>query len=171
MNYQGKITPSDVRKAIFRNYAKYRFWISAILIGLVVVWIVYSIIKFPFSESAVFFWVAVLLIAAMDLWLPFLYAQRTNRRGSFYMNPIHGIADENGITVENSETKIEIVWGEFTRYKFFNKMVLLYRGKKSMNIFTLDLFAGEQEWKNFKELVKAKISMDMKKSFGIENHS
>ena len=50
-------------------------------------------------------------------------------------------------------------------------MVLLYRGKKSMNIFTLDLFAGEQEWKNFKELVKAKISMDMKKSFGIENHS
>jgi hypothetical protein len=37
-------------------------------------------------------------------------------------------------------------------------MVLLYRGKKGMNIFTLDLFASEQDWQNFKNLLEAKIS-------------
>lgn len=70
------------------------------------------------------------------------------------------MADENGITIENGETKIESVWSAFSRYKIFNEMVLLYRGKKGMNIFTLNLFASVQEWNNFKELVKAKISKD-----------
>jgi len=74
--YQGKITHSDVRKAIFRNYSN------------------------------------------------------------------QGMADENGITIENGETKIESVWSAFSRYKIFNEMVLLYRGKKGMNIFTLNLFAS-----------------------------
>jgi hypothetical protein len=162
INYQGKLTPSDVRKAIFRNYSKLRFWLSAVAIGLVVVWIIYSIIKFPYSESEMLFWAAVLFVAAMDLWLPFLYAQRTNRKGSFYMYPIQGSADENGITLENGELKLESVWSAFTRYKIFDEMVLLYRGKKGLNIFTLNLFASEQEWKNFKELVKEKISKDTK---------
>jgi YcxB-like protein len=157
IHYQGKITPSDVRKAIFRNYSRVRFWISYFLLGLVIVWIIYSIIKFPYSGSEILFWAAVLFVAAMDLWLPFLYARRTNRKGSFYMNPIQGIADENGITLENGELKLESVWSKFTRYKIFDKMVLLYRGKKGLNIFTSALFASEEDWKNFKNLVQAKI--------------
>jgi hypothetical protein len=162
ITYQGKITPADVRKAIFRNYAKFRFWISAVLIGLAVLWMVYSVIKFPYSEGETFFWAALILITSMDLWLPFLYARRTNQKGSFYRSPIQGSADENGITVENGERKIEYVWSAFTRYKIFNEMVLLYRGKKGMNIFTLDLFASEQDWQNFKNLMEAKISKDIK---------
>ena len=160
ITYQGKITPSDVRKAIFRNYSRFRFWISAVLIGLAVVWMVYSVIKFPYSEGETFFWAALILIASMDVWLPFLYARRTNQKGSFYRSPLQGSADENGITVENGERKIEYVWSAFTRYKIFNEMVLLYRGKKGMNIFTLDLFASEEDWQNFKNLLEAKISKD-----------
>ena len=159
ITYQGKITPADVRAAIFRNYAKFRFGLSAVLIGLAILWIVYSIIKFPVTESEILFGAAVLIIASMDLWLPFLYARRTDRAGSIYRFPIQGTADENGITVENDEIKIEpVVWSAFTRYKIFDEMVLLYRGKSGMIILTLDLFASKQEWQNFKDLVKTKIS-------------
>jgi hypothetical protein len=162
ITYQGKITPSDVRKAIFRNYAKFRFGLSAVLIGLAVLWIVYSIIKFPVTQSGILFGAAVLIIASMDLWLPFLYAQRTNQAGSIYRHPIQGTADENGIAVENDEIKIEPAWSVFTRYKIFDEMVLLYRGKSGMIILTLGLFANKQEWQNFKDLVKTKISMSIK---------
>jgi hypothetical protein len=160
--YQGKITPSDVRKALFRNYSKLRFGLSAVLIGLAVVWIVFSIIKFPTTGSDVFFWAVVLFIACMDLWLPFLYARRTDRAGSIYRLPIRGTADENGITLENDEIKIEPVWSTFTRYKIFDEMVLLYRGKSGMIILTLDLFASQPEWQNFTDLVKTKISNNIK---------
>jgi len=162
ITYQGKITPSDVRKAIFRNYSKFRFLFSVFLIGAAVVWMVYSILKFPYSGSETFFWIAVLVVASMDLWLPFLYARRTNRAGSVYRYPIHGTADENGITVEYEEKKAELAWSAFTRYKIFDEMVLLYRGKSGMNIFTLGLFVGQQEWQNFKELVETKISKSIK---------
>ena len=162
ITYQGKITPSDVRKAIFRNYSKVRFGLSAVLIGLAVVWIVFSIIKFPTTESDVLFWAVVLIITSMDLWLPFLYARRTDRAGSIYRLPIRGAADENGITVENDEIKIEYAWSGFIRYKTFDKMVLLYRSKSGMIILTLDLFASQPEWQNFKDLVKTKISNNIK---------
>ena len=123
---------------------------------------VYSIIKFPYSGSETLFWVVVLLVAAMDLWLPFLYAQRTNRAGSIYRYPIRGTADENGITVENGEVKADFVWSAFTRYKIFDEMLLLYRGQRGMNIFTLGLFASQPDWQNFKELVQTRISRSIK---------
>jgi hypothetical protein len=161
ITYQGKITPADVRKAIIRNYSKFRLGLSAVLIGLAGLWMVYSIITFPFSEGEILFWAAVLIIASMDLWLPFLYARRTNRAGSIYRYPIQGTADENGITVENCEIQTESVWSAFTRYKIFNEMVLLFRGKSGMIIFTLDLFVSEPEWQNFKVLVKTKMSRNI----------
>jgi hypothetical protein len=160
--YQGKITPSDVRKAIFRNYSRFRFAFSAVLIGAALVWMVYSIIKFPYVGSETLFWAAVLIVASMDLWLPFLYSLRTNRAGSAYRLPIHGSADENGITLENGEIKVEYAWGDFTQYKISDAMALLYRGKRGMNIFTLGLFASPQEWQNFKDLVEARISKGIK---------
>jgi hypothetical protein len=160
--YHGKITASDVRKAITRNYSKFRFGFSAVLIGLALIWMVYAILKFPLSAGEALFWVAVLIVASMDLWLPFLYVRRTDRAGSVYRFPIQGSADENGLTVGNGEIKVEYGWSDFSGYKFFDEMVLLYRGKRGMNIFTLDLFASPQEWQNFKELVKAKISKSIK---------
>jgi len=71
-------------------------------------------------------------------------------------------ADENGITLENGEIKVEYAWGDFTQYKIFDAMALLYRGKRGMNIFTLGLFASPQEWQNFKDLVEARISKGIK---------
>jgi hypothetical protein len=162
ITYQGKITPSDVRKAIFRNYSRFRCAFSVILIGAAVVWMLYSIVKFPYVGSETFFWLAVLIVASMDLWLPFLYALRTNRAGSAYRFPLNGSVDENGIILENGEIKLEYVWSDFTQYKISDEMALLYRGKRGMNIFTLGLFASPQDWQNFKDLVKAKISKGIK---------
>jgi hypothetical protein len=53
--------------------------------------------------------------------------------------------------------RTENAWESYTRYKQAREMILLYKGRYCVNIFTPALFASRQDWDAFVSLVRARL--------------
>ncbi|MBN2387639.1 MAG: hypothetical protein JXB85_11520 [Anaerolineales bacterium] len=157
IQYHGKVTVADVRKAIFLNYSPLYIGLTVVLSLVTLGVFLYILVLNPTGESPSFIWLFLLGLLSMPLWQPFLTARSAERKGSLYANLLRGEVDEGGFSVDTGERRAESAWDSFTHHKKTESMVLLYKGKYCVNIFTPRLFAGQQEWERFVGLVGGKL--------------
>lgn len=157
IEYHGKITVADVRRAIFLNYAPALLWLNGFLLVSVLAAVVYFSLSGVLPGSYLPFIVFVLIVLSAPYYQPFLSARAAEKPGSLYRNPIRGVVDENGVTTDNGEMHTENPWDGYTRYKQAREMILLYKGKYCVNIFTPALFASRQDWDAFVGLVRERL--------------
>jgi uncharacterized membrane protein YhdT len=158
VNYQGRITASDLRRAMFLNYPVYVKWINGILIAFILLAVLYAALTGSLSGTiglGAFFGVAVL---AMPFFQPFLDAQAVHRKGSIYYNPIQGTIDEGGLSLDNGQVKTDFLWDDYTSFREAPGIVLLYKGRNCVNILTRALFASQEDWDTFTALVREKVA-------------
>jgi hypothetical protein len=158
VNYQGRITASDVRRAMFLNYPAYVKWINGVLIAVVLLGVLYAVLTGSLSGTTglgIFFVVALL---AMPFFQPFLDARSVHRKGNIYYNPIQGTVDERGLSLDNGQVKTDFLWVNYTSYREAPGIVLLYQGRNCVNILTRPLFASQEDWDTFTALVREKIA-------------
>lgn len=157
IEYHGKITVADVRRAIFLNYAPALLWLNGFLLVSVLAAVVYFALNGILPGSYLPFIFFVLFVLATPYYQPFLSARSAEKPGSIYRHPIRGVVDENGVTTDNGEMHVETPWDSYTHFKQAREMLLLYKGKYCVNIFTPALFASRQEWEAFLSLVRERL--------------
>lgn len=157
IEYHGKITVADVRRAIFLNYVPLLLWLNGFLLAGMLLAVVYFAWIGALPGSYLPFLVFALIVLAAPYYQPFLSARSAEKPGSMYRNPIRGQIDENGVVTDNGETHIETPWDSYTHYKRARDMILLYKGKYCVNIFTPALFAGRQDWEAFAAAVGERL--------------
>jgi hypothetical protein len=163
VGFQGKVTFSELRRGLFRSYSTLRHLLFIIFLALTIFSFFILLVKDALSIINGSFLLISFLVFTDSLWRPFLAAYMSLRKTSFYYFPVHGIADEEKITIENGQIKIESQWNSFTKYKLFADMVLLYKGNMLSWIFPSTLFSSQQEWLKFRGLIKNKIPITPKK--------
>ncbi|MEZ0395377.1 MAG: YcxB family protein [Anaerolineales bacterium] len=149
IEYQGKITVADVRRAIFLNYAPAMLWLNGFLLAGVVLGVAYFVFSGSLPPAYLPLLLFVLIVLAAPYYQPFLSARSAEKPGSLYRHPIHGVIDEHGVVTDNGETHIETPWDSYTHYKQAKEMLMLYKGRYCVNIFTPALFADRQTWEAF----------------------
>ncbi len=157
IEYHGKITVADVRRAIFLNYAPVMLWLNGFLLAGFVLAVVYFTFTGRMPPSYLPLLLLVLIVLAAPYYQPFLSARSAEKPGSLYRHPIRGVIDENGITTDNGETHIETPWDSYTHYKQAKEMLMLYKGRYCVNIFTPSLFADRQTWESFLAAVRERL--------------
>jgi hypothetical protein len=157
INFQGKITTADIRKAVFLNYSPVYLGVNIALMALTAFAIIYLLATGSLAGNYALGLLFVLLVLATPFWQPFQTARAADRPGSLYYEPIRGVIDDTGISTDNAQGKTFLEWGEYTRHKAAREMLLLYKGRYCVNILTPALFASRQDWETCLSLVAEKV--------------
>ncbi len=157
IEFQGKVTPADVRRAVFMNYSPAYIWINVLLSGTAVLALAYMILQGNLSGTPSFLWLAILAVLTMPLWQPFIFSQSANRKGSLYHDPLRGEIDEHGVSIHTGEIQTASPWESYTLYRTGRDIALLYKGKYCVNILTPRLFRSPQDWDQALALIRTKV--------------
>jgi hypothetical protein len=158
INYNGKVTAADIRKAVFLNYSPIFIWGNAVMIALAIGAIVYFSVMGTLDGTYLLALLFVILMLATPFWQPFQTAQKATRKGSLYHDPVHGTINESSVSVESGKTPVVYAWSAYTRFKQGKEIILLYKERMCVNIFTPALFASQQDWETFARMVSEKIT-------------
>ena len=165
IHYAGKVSKSDFWNALLiHNNRQYRIykWIVGIVLGMVVFSVLYLAINGSPDVALVAQYAfpgGLIPLVAMTFpwWSPYLQLSTYDQAGSLYRNNIFGLIDENGITINSVDVKINFQWKAVVKYVLSADILLLYQGKNYFSIFTKSMFRNQNDWEGFISLIKTKL--------------
>jgi len=161
IKFGGQVSKKEFKQASRIMYSRVllstRLFFGIVLIILTVA-LIYTVISSKLSlREIVFPAVFGYALFTFPWWFPFLLSSSYDRDENIYRTPVHGIINENGISIEGRQQKLNPGWEMFNGYHLGENLVLIYQGKNGFNIFTRELFAAETDWAQFKGLLGQKI--------------
>jgi hypothetical protein len=166
INFSGQITKQEFVKAYKIHYNQ-QFKKTKLLFGIFLVILAcstFSTIFLLISENATIqkpYLIPLVLIPFLILtypWWSILIISRTyEKKENGYNGPIHGSINDQGLTIFTRLANANFYWPVFSSYKKSNNMILLYQGKNCFNIFTQSLFATQEDWQQFEEVLKQRL--------------
>ena len=160
--YSGSISKKEYSSAIRAHFNQQLKWVKmvfGVILSILVLALIVTFLQYP--SILQYFFPGMLfpfIILTFPWWTPLLQASSYDKKGNIYRKPIHGVIDETEIIISGEETMSKFLWNAFSSYKKVDDLILVYQGKNQMNIFSKKLFGTEEEWKQFEDLLKSKLS-------------
>ena len=70
-------------------------------------------------------------------------AKKQVKTNPYYVQPIHYILDEEGVTTIQGENEAKVTWDKFSKVKLTKKSMFLYMRNKNACVFSLNVFGKE----------------------------
>jgi hypothetical protein len=165
IQFSGLVSKDEYTNVVKYNFQK-RIRSTSILFGIILFFFLAGILVMAFSTPDFFsrkilqFLPAMLGLLAFlsyPFWVPLFFAKGYYQPTNFYQYPISGEISEEMITLVTHSVSSSFQWNFFTKYDRCQDIVLLYNGKTSLSIFSRSLFASDEDWNNFIELVKTNL--------------
>lgn len=97
------------------------------------------------------------IILTIPWWSSFLQTGSYDQKGNIYRYPVNGIVDDTGIAINGRDIKSSFMWSTYTHSLKSGGVVILYQGKNCFHIFIPSMFASDEEWRQFEEMVQKNL--------------
>lgn len=171
ISYSGKITKADFLKCILISSPQLRYqkWFFGFMLICIASSFLLSKDAMPsFSTDTVSYMLPVVVVSIVFFtfpwWLPYVQLSSYDQKGNIYRKEVFGIITEDGISINNSEIKANLQWSIYTNYKLDKDIFLLFQGKHGFNAFKPNMFKSQDEWNNFINIAKNKVTVDEKRA-------
>jgi hypothetical protein len=153
MKFKTAYEPQDYYEAnkLFHFTTWYRFFLP--LVGIL------CIVAGLLSASVTQLIIQLFIGGSFILW-PYTWMRPVSiwhfRRMQHFHDPYEWEVDERGLRAKNKYESSESSWDSFVRFKVNNKILLLFKGPKSMMLFPKRLLTDD-EWNYINKLASQKI--------------
>jgi hypothetical protein len=150
IEFNGLITKKEYRRVFSLHYSGRRlvrfFFIGLFFLLLSVFGLISNILR---HSNFSYFIISLVFGAALcsyQWWLPLLSARSYNNPKNFFNQPIHGVIDDNGFSIETALVSGTTKWALFEGYRYKDDLLLIYQNKNCFNILTRPLFVSDDDW-------------------------
>lgn len=162
--FAGRIESKELQAATSKGAAghlKGIFFLVAVM-GLLLV-----ATTFPSQGTqALLYLLPVALLPIFVLWLLRSLGQRQWKSSPLLRTEMRGWAHEQALHVENELVTSTLDWRVYAGFQATDAMVMLYQSSQAYNLFTRGLFASDEDWQGFRQLVETKIGRPRPQVFG-----
>jgi hypothetical protein len=160
LTFEGQLTKQDVIKAQALHQRASRFphagRIAAVIL-LVLMSVGALAVDLALFQRVLPLVLLLLFFTFFQWWLPRLQAGATWRSYKALQAPVSGVVTPEGMQYNGADFKSELAWPVFIKYKRTDDMVLLYQGSNAFNIVPKSLFANDDQWAAFVQIVEQRV--------------
>jgi hypothetical protein len=160
----GEYTERDIKRglALMRGL---QFKIMGIFMGFIAAGALFSTIVTITSEEmeplailgSLLPVAVVLAIFGGIFWLVPYLQFRTVKKAPLFQGTMTGAVTDEALELRSEQAEGKTKWGAFVQYKMSDEIVLLYQNKAAATMVPRSLFAGDEDWQKFQQLIQATV--------------